>query len=117
MTSRAHMNGRPDRSPESDPGVRFYEFGPFQLDVLGRRLLRSGEPTPLTPKAFDTLLLLIERRHRLIEKDELMRTLWPETFVEEANLTQQISTLRRTLGDAANEPRFIATIPWRGYRF
>ena len=94
-----------------------YRFGPFQLDVLSRRLFRGGEPVGLTPKAFDLLLLLIERRGRLLEKDELMRTLWPDTFVDEANLTQYIFTIRKILGEQPNGRPYIDTVARRGYLF
>ena len=94
-----------------------YEFGPFRIDVAERLLTRDGQNVPLTPKAFDTLLLLVENRGHLLEKDELMQKLWPNTFVEEANLTNNISLLRKALGDDAGEHRYIETVPKRGYRF
>lgn len=92
---------------------RFFEFGPFRIDTLNRQLWRDGEPVPLKAKAVDTLLLLIDRRGDVVEKDELMRELWPDSFVEEANLTQNIYNLRKALGDGV----YIETIPRRGYRF
>ena len=95
----------------------FYEFGPFRLDVAERLLLRDGESIPLTPKVFDTLLLLIENRGQRLEKQELLRKLWPDTFVDEGNLSQNISILRKALGDNTDEYRYIETIPKRGYRF
>jgi DNA-binding winged helix-turn-helix (wHTH) protein len=95
----------------------FYEFGPFRLDVAERLLLRDGESIPLTPKVFDTLLLLIENRGQALEKQELLRKLWPDTFVDEGNLSQNISILRKALGDNTDEYRYIETIPKRGYRF
>jgi DNA-binding winged helix-turn-helix (wHTH) protein/dipeptidyl aminopeptidase/acylaminoacyl peptidase len=94
-----------------------FEFGPFRLEPAKRRLLREGEPLPLTPKAFDTLLLLVQNHERVVEKDEVMRLVWPDTVVEESNLAQNIFTLRRALGDSPEGARFIATIPRRGYRF
>jgi TolB-like protein/DNA-binding winged helix-turn-helix (wHTH) protein/Tfp pilus assembly protein PilF len=94
-----------------------YEFGRYRLDVPARRLLRDGEPVPLTPKAFDTLLALIERRDRVVEKAELMRLIWPDSFVEEANLSQTVFVLRKTLGADENGRPFIDTVPRRGYRF
>jgi Tol biopolymer transport system component/DNA-binding winged helix-turn-helix (wHTH) protein len=94
-----------------------YEFGPFRIDVAERLLTREGQNVPLTPKAFDTLLLLVQNRGHLLEKDELMQQLWPNTFVEEANLTNNISLLRKALGDDAGEHRYIETVPKRGYRF
>ncbi|MEW6210657.1 MAG: tetratricopeptide repeat protein [Acidobacteriota bacterium] len=96
---------------------RVIEFGDFQLDTAERCLLQYGQPVPLTPKAFDTLLVLVENRGRLIEKDELMQSVWPDTFVEEAGLTRNISSLRKALGEAPGETRYIETIPRRGYRF
>ena len=96
-----------------------YEFGEFQLDVA-QRLLRSradGQPVPLTSKVFETLLYLVEHRGELIEKTTLMQAIWPNVVVEENNLSQNISTLRRVLGERANEHRFIVTVPGRGNRF
>ncbi len=75
------------------------EFGPFRLDTVERMLLRNGERVPLTPKVFETLVALVEYRGHLIEKDKLMKLVWPDSFVEEANLTNNISTLRKALGD------------------
>jgi TolB-like protein/DNA-binding winged helix-turn-helix (wHTH) protein/Tfp pilus assembly protein PilF len=93
-----------------------YEFGEFQLDAANKLLVRNGIRVPLTPKLFDTLTLLLEHPGQLIEKDEFMRQLWPETFVEESALAENISRLRRALGDAEGQ-RFIATVPKHGYRF
>jgi TolB-like protein len=97
------------------PGV--YKFGEFRIEVGKRLLLRGGAPVALTPKAFDTLLHLIQNRQRVVEKDELMQAIWPDTSVEENNLNQNISTLRRVLGEARGENRYIATTPGKGYRF
>ena len=94
-----------------------YRFGEFTLDVDQRILLRDGKPLPLTPKAFDTLLLLVENSGRIVDKEVLMKRLWPDTFVEETNLTFNIQQLRKTFGDEARHPRFIETVPRRGYRF
>src|SRR5688572_18060749 len=94
-----------------------YEFGPFRIDPLKRRLLRDEEPLPLTPKAFDTLLVLVEQSGKTIEKDELMRKVWPDAIVEENNLTQNITALRKSLGDSRHDSQYIATIPSLGYRF
>ena len=82
-----------------------YEFGPYRLEPSTRRLLRGGEPVALTPKAFDTLLALIERRDRVVDKAELMRLVWPDSFVEEANLSQTIFVLRKTLGEGPTAGR------------
>ena len=95
----------------------FYGFGPFRIDPENRQLLRADQPVPLTPKAFDTLLLLVERSGRLVSKDDLMKAVWPDTFVSEANLTQTIFMVRKALGESASEQRFIVTVPGRGYRF
>jgi TolB-like protein/DNA-binding winged helix-turn-helix (wHTH) protein/Tfp pilus assembly protein PilF len=94
-----------------------YEFGPFRIDVGRRVVLREGQPVSLTSKSFDTLLVLVERRSEVVHKDELMKTLWPDTIVEENNLTQQISMLRKALGERAGEHRYVLTVPGRGYRF
>ncbi|MGA7915135.1 MAG: winged helix-turn-helix domain-containing protein [Candidatus Acidiferrales bacterium] len=94
-----------------------YEFGRFRVEVGKRVLLRQGSLVPLTPKVFDTLVHLVQHQGQLIEKDELMKAIWPDTVVEENNLNQNISVLRRVLGDARGENRFIATIPGKGYRF
>jgi TolB-like protein/DNA-binding winged helix-turn-helix (wHTH) protein/Tfp pilus assembly protein PilF len=94
-----------------------YEFGPYRLEPSTRRLLRGGEAVPLTPKAFDLLHALLERRDRVVDKAELMGLVWPDSFVEEANLSQTIFVLRKTLGDGPDGRPFIDTVPRRGYRF
>lgn len=96
---------------------RFYEFGPFRLHPLRRVLLRDGGPVALTAKVFDTLLVLVERRGRVVAKDELMAALWPDTAVEENNLTQHVSMLRKALGERAGAHRYVVTVPGRGYSF
>ena len=95
----------------------FYEFGTFRVDPGKRLLLREGQPVPLTAKAFDTLLALVENRGRVLEKDELMRLVWPDTIVEESNLSQNVFTLRKVLGEQPHEHLYIATVPRRGYQF
>src|SRR5262245_35395919 len=95
---------------------RLYEFGPFRLDSLKRQLLRANEPVPLTPKAIETLLVLVENRDRVVSKDDLMKALWPDSFVEESNLSQNIFLLRKALRDS-KEKRYIVTVPGRGYQF
>src|SRR5687768_9551147 len=95
----------------------FYRFGEFSLDIDQKVLLRQGKPLLLAPKILDTLLTLVQQSGRIIEKEELMRRIWPDTFVEESNLTYSIGQLRKTLGDDARRPRYIETIPRRGYRF
>src|SRR5262245_27756670 len=96
---------------------QIYEFGPYRLDAAERLLLRDGEVVPLQPKVFDLLLALVERHGRLLEKDELMRLVWPDTIVEEANLANNISLLRRALGEGENGRLCIETVPKLGYRF
>jgi DNA-binding winged helix-turn-helix (wHTH) protein len=94
-----------------------YEFGPFRLDSSERLLMRGGEPVQLAPKVFDTLSALLENSGRLVDKDELMATLWPDTFVEEATLARNISDLRKALGESSGKRKYIQTVPKRGYRF
>jgi len=96
-----------------------YEFGPFRLDPEKRRLFREGEqqPVDLTPKVFDTLLLLVRNCDRVLDKKELMDTLWPDSFVEESNLFQNVSTLRKALGESPQDHQYVVTVPGRGYRF
>jgi TolB-like protein/DNA-binding winged helix-turn-helix (wHTH) protein/tetratricopeptide (TPR) repeat protein len=94
--------------------LRLYEFGPFRLDSAERKLLRGNEIVALTPKAFDTLHLLVRNSGRVLEKDELIGMLWPDTFVEEGSLSNHIFLLRKALGE---DPAFIETVPRRGYRF
>src|SRR5215208_5145247 len=94
-----------------------YEFGPYRLDPSTRVLTRAGDTISLTPKATDILLLLVVNAGQLVEKDELLQEVWPDTFVEESNLTQNIFTLRRALGDERAGPRYIETVTRRGYRF
>lgn len=94
-----------------------YRFLEFDVDAARGRLLKAGRPVPLTGKAFDVLLALVQARGETVDKDELMRRLWPDTSVEEGNLTQQISTLRKALGESPGDNKFIATVARRGYRF
>ena len=93
------------------------EFGPFRIDKTLGRLLRDGHPVPLTPKAFDVLLLLVENHGRLVEKEELLNRVWADSFVEEGNLKVTVSMLRKALEEGANGHRYIETVPRRGYRF
>jgi TolB-like protein/DNA-binding winged helix-turn-helix (wHTH) protein/Tfp pilus assembly protein PilF len=95
----------------------FYEFGPFRVDPDQRLLLRHNQPIPLQPKAFETLLVLVQRSETVVLKDDLMKSVWPDTFVEESNLAQNIFVLRKTLGEAGGDHRYIVTVPGRGYRF
>src|SRR5687768_5746098 len=94
-----------------------YEFGPFRLDPRERLLLRDGAPVALTPKCFDILVALVQNSGHLLEKDELLKEVWPGQFVEEGNLSFNISTLRKALGEGSAEHPYIETVPKRGYRF
>ena len=96
---------------------RAYRFGPFHLDVRERRLSRGGEVIPLRLKVFDTLLVLVENAGRLVTKQELLDTVWPETTVEENNLNHNVSVLRKALGENATGQQYIETVPRVGYRF
>jgi DNA-binding winged helix-turn-helix (wHTH) protein/Tol biopolymer transport system component len=96
---------------------RFCEFGPFRLDRRKRMLSQGSETLPLPPKAFEVLLFLIDHRGRVIEKSEFMQAVWPDSFVEDGNLSQNIFLLRKTLGDGQEGQRYILTIPGVGYRF
>jgi DNA-binding winged helix-turn-helix (wHTH) protein/tetratricopeptide (TPR) repeat protein len=99
-------------------GVKvLYEFGPFQVDPDKQVLLREDQPVAITPKAFETLLILVRHSREVVSKDELMKALWPDSFVEEANLSQNIFRIRKALGVAPGDERYIVTLPGRGYRF
>src|SRR6476620_1350023 len=93
--------------------VQFYEFADFRLDVSQKVLRRGDETLGITQKVFDTLEFFLENAGRLLEKDELMQKIWQDHFVEESNLTSNIKTLRKILGDDAAHPQFIETIPRR----
>ena len=97
--------------------LHFYEFGPFRLNATERLLQRGSEIVALTPKVLDTLLVLIENSGHIVEKTQLMEQLWPDSFVEESSLTQNISLLRKALSEGDTESNYIETIPKRGYRF
>jgi len=94
-----------------------YEFGPFRLDPSERRLTHSGEPVSIAPKCFDLLVVLVENGGHLLEKEELLARLWPDQFVEESNLSFQVSSLRKILGEGLNGEHYIETIPKKGFRF
>jgi len=96
---------------------RSYEFGPFRLEAAEYVLLRDGQIVPLTPKVFETLLVLVQNSGHVVGKEELYKQVWQDTFVEETNLTKNISILRRILSDGDGERSFIETVPKRGYRF
>ena len=93
-----------------------YEFGPFRVDPGKETLFRAGESVPLTPKTFQILLVLIRNSNEVVTKDDLMKTVWPDTFVEEANLSRNVFMLRKALGESAQDHRYIVTVPGRGYR-
>ena len=95
----------------------FYEFGSFRLDATQRLLLRDGTVVPLTLKAFDLLLTLVESDGQVLTKEELMRRVWPDSFVEEANLSHHIHKLREALGEREQGDKYIETLARRGYRF
>ena len=95
----------------------FYEFLGFRLDAVQRLLFRDGEVVPLAPKAFDTLLVLVESHGRILEKEALLKHVWPDTFVEEGSLTRNISVLRKVLEEGGPRREVIENIPRRGYRF
>lgn len=101
----------------AQPDSHSYEFGRFRLKTAERILLREGELVPLTPKVFDILITLVENRGHVVAKDDLMKRVWPSTYVEEGNLTQNISLLRKALGESPGGVQFIETVPRRGYRF
>ena len=94
-----------------------YEFGPFRVDPEKQVLLRDNQPVSITPKTFETLLILVRHSREVVSKDELMKELWPDAFVEEANLSQNIFMLRKALGDTPEDRRYIVTLPGKGYRF
>src|SRR6185312_409366 len=94
-----------------------FEFGPFTLDPLKRTLMRQGHSVPLSPRAVDVLLALIAHRGGVVHKDDLLRTVWTDTVVEENNLSVSISALRKALGESIRDHRYIVTVPRRGYSF
>lgn len=101
----------------SEQTKHFYEFGRFRVNVAERLLLRDQEIVPLTPKVFDILLMLVENSGHIVSKDVLMKKVWPDSFVEEGNLTQNVSMLRKALSEGQNGNQYIETIARRGYRF
>jgi TolB-like protein/DNA-binding winged helix-turn-helix (wHTH) protein/Tfp pilus assembly protein PilF len=99
------------------PVKQLYEFGPFCLDPAEHTLLRDGQPIPLRPKVYDLLVVLVENRGHLVDKEQLMSSVWAEQFVEEGNINKNISMLRQALGESDAGTKFIETVPKRGYRF
>lgn len=114
-TRRAPYSLLPIDSPR--PRLQGYEFGNFRLDLIERCLLRNGIPVPLAGKVFETLRVLVEHGGRLAEKKRVMQEVWADTFVDESNLSQNVFTLRKVLGEGEDGQRFIETVPRRGYRF
>ena len=100
----------------TEPKV-LYEFGPFRVDPEKQVLLREKHPVAISPKVFETLLILVRHSRQVVSKEDLMKELWPDAFVEEANLSQNIFMLRKVLGDTPEDRRYIVTLPGRGYRF
>lgn len=96
---------------------KLYEFGPFRVDPDKELLVRGEETVPLTPKTFQVLLVLIRRKKEVVTKEELLQAVWPDTFVEEANLSRNIFLLRKALGESPQDRQYIVTVPGRGYRF
>src|SRR5262252_2876403 len=96
---------------------RFYEFGGFRLDETGRILFCGDQPVPLPPKVADVLFLLVQNAEQVIEKEDLLKQVWPDAYVEEGSLTRAVSILRKALEEGGDEREYIATIPKRGYRF
>jgi DNA-binding winged helix-turn-helix (wHTH) protein/tetratricopeptide (TPR) repeat protein len=94
-----------------------YEFGPYRIDPAKRLLLRGEESVQLPSKVFETLLVLVQHSEEVVSKDDLLKTVWPDSFVEESNLSQSIFLLRKALGETAQDHHYIVTIPGRGYRF
>src|SRR4030095_11844955 len=94
-----------------------YEFGPFRMDTERYLLLRDEQSIPLSPKVFETLPSPVQTRERAAKKEDILKNVWPDTFVEESNLAQNIFLLRKALGEEKNEHRYIVTVPGVGYRF
>src|SRR5215831_8365508 len=94
----------------------WYRFGPFRIDSEREILYRDGEPVPLTHKSFQVLLVLIRHNTEVVTKDDLMKAVWPDTFVAEANLSRNIFMLRKALGESPQDHQYIITEPGRGYR-
>jgi len=108
LVTEEHMSSSP---------VNFYEFGSFRLDMQRYLLLQNEQPIQLSPKAFKTLLVLVQNRDRVLKKEELLNAVWPDSYVEESNLAQNVFVLRKALGDEKTDHKYIVTIPGTGYRF
>src|SRR5579863_5581171 len=114
--SKCQAGMRPMSVSEGQKGKELYEFGPFRVDVQRELLFRSGEPVALTTKTFRILTVLIRHGNQTVTKDDLMKTVWPDTFVGEDNLSRHIFMLRKVLGESAQDHRYIVTVPGQGYR-
>jgi DNA-binding winged helix-turn-helix (wHTH) protein/Tol biopolymer transport system component len=115
-----HDGALPAAEAPTDPNgttAHNYTFGPFTIDVAARHLIRDGALVPMTAKVFDTLLVLVKNHDRAVSKEELIHAVWPNTFVSDDSLVQNISAIRRALGDDSSQPQYIATLARRGYRF
>lgn len=104
-------------APAEPKSRQLYEFGPFRLDPDKELLLREDESVPIAPKAFQILLVLIRHNKQVVTKDDLLKTIWPDTFVEESNLSRNIFLLRKALGESRRDRQYIVTVPGHGYRF
>src|SRR5262245_20780464 len=101
----------------NQPVTHIYEFGPFRVDAIKRLLLRAGEVVPLKSKDIDLLMALVENSGQVITNEELMKLVWPDSVVEESNLSVHVFALRRALGETPDDHRYIVTLPGRGYSF
>jgi DNA-binding winged helix-turn-helix (wHTH) protein len=118
VQKKSKENPKPFTAPAKTPAPNHvYSFGSFCLNCAEQQLLRKGEPVRLAPKAFEVLRVLVENNGRLVTKDRLLREVWPDAFVEEANLSVNIASLRKALAEDDAEQRCIETVPKRGYRF
>ena len=114
---RSIRAGAPMTASADQKARQIYEFGPFCIDSEKELLLRDSEAVPIAPKAFQVLLVLVSHSKQVVTKDDLMKTVWPDTFVEEANLSRNIFLLRKALGESPQDHQYIVTVPGRGYRF
>ncbi len=117
QTEALLVEGPPMTADADQKTKQLYEFGPFRVDTEKELLLRGDETVALTPKTFQILLVLIRHSKELVTKDDMMKTVWPDTFVEEANLSRNIFMLRKALGESPQDHQYIVTVPGRGYRF
>jgi len=106
-----------ESSGKAAEGVQVFEFGQFRADLRARTLLCGSQPVPITSKVFDTLAVLLRNHGQVVEKDQLLKAIWPDAVVEESNLHHYVSTVRKALGEKSGENRFVATVPGRGYSF